>query len=323
MASESFPTFRLWAFAASLTVAVNLARCYPFAPMASPTASKKRRAVRARARQRPRGGHHDVRDQYRHRSSAMPFLMRQGAAFSAPGENSARWRNLPPTREVNHVVNPTVSAIAAWARQFLRHALADRCLTARWASCYSHLGSPFCGVPMSDFNGRSLEDAARPRSRRPSPKCLIARKFRKKSPASRLWKCASATVAASIRRAMSRAIAGWGPTGSDNGKGAWVYRRKTFRHGPGAVLKLPVGEASLPPSRRARARSNSKGMAWNRASRRSPANDPAQRERAHGGRARRVVAEMLMALYRSAEIRQVVSFPSPELETYVPPVARH
>ncbi len=34
------------------------------------------------------------------------------------------------------------------------------------------------------------------------------------------------------------------------------------------------------------------------------------------------VAEMLMALYRSAEIGQVVKFPAPELETYVPPVAR-
>ena len=34
------------------------------------------------------------------------------------------------------------------------------------------------------------------------------------------------------------------------------------------------------------------------------------------------VAQMLMALYRSAEIGQVVTFPSPELETYVPPVAR-
>ena len=35
------------------------------------------------------------------------------------------------------------------------------------------------------------------------------------------------------------------------------------------------------------------------------------------------VAEMLMALYRSAEIGQVVTFPSPDLETYVPRVARH
>ena len=35
------------------------------------------------------------------------------------------------------------------------------------------------------------------------------------------------------------------------------------------------------------------------------------------------VGEMLMALYRSAEIGQVVTFPSPDLETYVPPVARH
>jgi predicted dehydrogenase len=35
------------------------------------------------------------------------------------------------------------------------------------------------------------------------------------------------------------------------------------------------------------------------------------------------VAEMLMALYRSAEIGQVVKFPSADLETYVPPVARH
>jgi len=35
------------------------------------------------------------------------------------------------------------------------------------------------------------------------------------------------------------------------------------------------------------------------------------------------VAEMLMALYRSAEIGQVITFPSPGLETYVPPVARH
>jgi predicted dehydrogenase len=34
------------------------------------------------------------------------------------------------------------------------------------------------------------------------------------------------------------------------------------------------------------------------------------------------VTEMLMALYRSAEIGQVVNFPSPELESYVPPVAR-
>jgi predicted dehydrogenase len=34
------------------------------------------------------------------------------------------------------------------------------------------------------------------------------------------------------------------------------------------------------------------------------------------------VAEMLMALYRSAEIGQVVKLPTPELETYVPPVAR-
>jgi predicted dehydrogenase len=34
------------------------------------------------------------------------------------------------------------------------------------------------------------------------------------------------------------------------------------------------------------------------------------------------VAEMLMALYRSAEIGQVVKLPTPELEHYVPPVAR-
>jgi hypothetical protein len=34
------------------------------------------------------------------------------------------------------------------------------------------------------------------------------------------------------------------------------------------------------------------------------------------------VAEMLMALYRSAELGKVVELPSPELETYVPPVAR-
>jgi predicted dehydrogenase len=34
------------------------------------------------------------------------------------------------------------------------------------------------------------------------------------------------------------------------------------------------------------------------------------------------VAEMLMALYRSAELGQVVHLPSTELETYVPPVAR-
>jgi hypothetical protein len=34
------------------------------------------------------------------------------------------------------------------------------------------------------------------------------------------------------------------------------------------------------------------------------------------------VTEMLMALYRSAEIGQVISFPAPDLETYVPPVAR-
>jgi hypothetical protein len=34
------------------------------------------------------------------------------------------------------------------------------------------------------------------------------------------------------------------------------------------------------------------------------------------------VAEMLMALYRSAEIGQSVRLPAPELETYVPPVAR-
>ncbi|HUL07934.1 MAG TPA: Gfo/Idh/MocA family oxidoreductase, partial [Candidatus Acidoferrum sp.] len=34
------------------------------------------------------------------------------------------------------------------------------------------------------------------------------------------------------------------------------------------------------------------------------------------------VMEILMALYRSAEIGQVVKLPAPELETYVPPVAR-
>jgi len=34
------------------------------------------------------------------------------------------------------------------------------------------------------------------------------------------------------------------------------------------------------------------------------------------------VAEMLMALYRSAELGRVVELPSPELETYVPPAAR-
>ena len=34
------------------------------------------------------------------------------------------------------------------------------------------------------------------------------------------------------------------------------------------------------------------------------------------------VAEMLMALYRSAELGKVVELPSPELETYIPPVAR-
>ena len=34
------------------------------------------------------------------------------------------------------------------------------------------------------------------------------------------------------------------------------------------------------------------------------------------------VAEMLMALYRSAELGQVVHLPSTELENYVPPVAR-
>jgi len=34
------------------------------------------------------------------------------------------------------------------------------------------------------------------------------------------------------------------------------------------------------------------------------------------------VAEMLMALYRSAEIGRVITFPSPELESYVPRVAR-
>ena len=34
------------------------------------------------------------------------------------------------------------------------------------------------------------------------------------------------------------------------------------------------------------------------------------------------VVEMLMALYRSAELGRTVSLPDPELETYVPPVAR-
>jgi predicted dehydrogenase len=34
------------------------------------------------------------------------------------------------------------------------------------------------------------------------------------------------------------------------------------------------------------------------------------------------VTEMLMALYRSAETGKVITFPAPELETYVPPVAR-
>ncbi len=34
------------------------------------------------------------------------------------------------------------------------------------------------------------------------------------------------------------------------------------------------------------------------------------------------VVEILMALYRSAEIGQVVKLPAAELETYLPPVAR-
>ena len=34
------------------------------------------------------------------------------------------------------------------------------------------------------------------------------------------------------------------------------------------------------------------------------------------------VMEILMALYRSAEIGEVVKLPAAELETYVPPVAR-
>jgi hypothetical protein len=34
------------------------------------------------------------------------------------------------------------------------------------------------------------------------------------------------------------------------------------------------------------------------------------------------VAEMLMALYRSAELGKVVELPCSELETYIPPVAR-
>ena len=34
------------------------------------------------------------------------------------------------------------------------------------------------------------------------------------------------------------------------------------------------------------------------------------------------VVEMLMALYRSAELGQTVYVPAPELEDYVPPVAR-
>jgi hypothetical protein len=34
------------------------------------------------------------------------------------------------------------------------------------------------------------------------------------------------------------------------------------------------------------------------------------------------VAQMLMALYRSAELGQVVTLQAPELETYVPPTAR-
>ncbi|MGH6762499.1 MAG: Gfo/Idh/MocA family protein [Phyllobacterium sp.] len=35
------------------------------------------------------------------------------------------------------------------------------------------------------------------------------------------------------------------------------------------------------------------------------------------------VVEIMMALYRSAEINETVYFPAPELEDYVPPVARH
>lgn len=34
------------------------------------------------------------------------------------------------------------------------------------------------------------------------------------------------------------------------------------------------------------------------------------------------VVEILMGLYRSAELGETVRFPAPELETYVPPVAR-
>ena len=34
------------------------------------------------------------------------------------------------------------------------------------------------------------------------------------------------------------------------------------------------------------------------------------------------VVEMLIGLYRSAETGQTINFPAPELEDYVPPVAR-
>jgi predicted dehydrogenase len=34
------------------------------------------------------------------------------------------------------------------------------------------------------------------------------------------------------------------------------------------------------------------------------------------------VTEMLMALYRSAELGRTITFPCPELESYIPPVAR-
>jgi len=34
------------------------------------------------------------------------------------------------------------------------------------------------------------------------------------------------------------------------------------------------------------------------------------------------VMEILMALYRSAELGELVKMPCPELETYIPPVAR-
>ena len=122
-------------FAASFTVGVNLARCYPFAPMAS----KKRRTVRARARQRPRGGDHDVRDQYRKgdlpATSRISMAVIEDPYSEPPGSTPKAISTLARAQKAQHR-DGTLAEVRGWSPpRGIRSPSSSRSRTTRSGGC--------------------------------------------------------------------------------------------------------------------------------------------------------------------------------------------